>query len=64
VDCHFIHEKIQAKEIETPFVRSKDQLANVFTKGLEPSPFEVNISKLGMSDIYNHNLRGSVKKYN
>jgi hypothetical protein len=63
-DCHFIREKIQAKEIETPFVGSKDQLADVFTKGLEPSPFEINISKLGMSDIYNPNLRGSVKKYN
>ena len=24
VDCHFIREKIQAKEIETPFVRSED----------------------------------------
>jgi hypothetical protein len=64
VDYHFIREKIQAKEIETPFVGSKDQLADVFIKGLEPSPFEINISKLGMSDIYNPNSRGSVKKYN
>ena len=32
VDCHFIREKIQAKEIETPFVRSEDQLADIFIK--------------------------------
>jgi hypothetical protein len=32
VDCHFIREKIQSKEIETPFIRSEDQLADIFTK--------------------------------
>jgi hypothetical protein len=31
VDCHFIREKIQAKKIETPFVKSEDQLADIFT---------------------------------
>jgi hypothetical protein len=45
--------KIQAKEIETPFVRSEDQLANIFTKRVEPIPFEANTSKLGLIDIYN-----------
>jgi Reverse transcriptase (RNA-dependent DNA polymerase) len=35
VDCHFVREKIQAKEIETPYVKSQDQLADIFTKGLE-----------------------------
>jgi hypothetical protein len=45
--------KIQAKEIETPFVKSKDQLANIYTKGLERTPFKVNSSKLGLIDIYN-----------
>jgi Reverse transcriptase (RNA-dependent DNA polymerase) len=32
VDCHFIREKIQSKEIETPFVKSEDQLADILTK--------------------------------
>jgi hypothetical protein len=32
VDCHFVREKIQAKEIETLFVRSEDQLADILTK--------------------------------
>jgi hypothetical protein len=31
VDCHFIREKLQSKEIETPFIRSKDQLVDIFT---------------------------------
>jgi pyruvate-formate lyase-activating enzyme len=32
VDFHFIRGKIQLKEIETPFVKSEDQLADIFTK--------------------------------
>jgi hypothetical protein len=62
VDCHFIREKIQGKEIETPFVRSKYQLADIFTKGLELRPFEENSNKLGLIDIYNSSLMGSVEK--
>ena len=58
VNCHFIREKVQAKEIETPFVRSEDQLADVFTKGLDPKPFEEITSKLELLDIYNPSLRG------
>ena len=61
VDCHFIREKIQSKEIETPYVKSKDQLEDIFTKGLEPKLFEENVIKLGLIDIYTPNLRGSVE---
>jgi Reverse transcriptase (RNA-dependent DNA polymerase) len=61
IDCHFVREKIQAKEIETPFVRSNNQLADIFTKELEPRPFRENLDKLGLIDIYNSNLRGSVE---
>jgi hypothetical protein len=43
VDCHFIREKVQSKEIETPFVKSENQLADIFTKGLSVKAFE-NIS--------------------
>jgi len=52
VDCHFIREKVQSKEIETPYVKSGDQLADIFTKGLDPGVFERNSYKLGMIDIY------------
>ena len=61
VDCHFIREKVQAKEIETPYVKSQDQLADIFTKGLIPKTFERITCKLGLTDIYNPSLRGSVK---
>ena len=64
VDCHFIREKIQAKEIETPYVWSKDQLADIFTKGLDPKPFKNNTSKLGLIDIYNPVCGGLEKKKN
>jgi hypothetical protein len=43
VDCHFIREKVQSKEIETPFVKSENQLADILTKGLSVKAFE-NIS--------------------
>jgi hypothetical protein len=61
VDCHFIQKKIHSKEIKMPFVRSKDQVADMFMKGLEPRPFEENSNKLGLIDIYNSNLRECVK---
>jgi hypothetical protein len=57
VNCHFIREKIQAKEIITPFVKSENQLADIFTKGLEPRPFCENVNKLGLINIYDPNLR-------
>jgi hypothetical protein len=61
VDYHFIREKLQAKEIETLYVRSKEQLADILTKSLEPAPFGDNVVKLGLIDIYNLNLRGVLK---
>jgi hypothetical protein len=30
VDCHFVREKVQSKEIETPFVRNENQLAYIY----------------------------------
>jgi hypothetical protein len=64
VDYHFIREKIKGREIKASFVRSKDQLVDIFTKGLEPTPFEMNSSKLGFTDIYNPNLREIIKMIN
>ena len=62
VDCHFIREKVQAKEIETPYIRSEDQLADILiTKRLDPKPFENITSKLGLFDIYKPSLRESVE---
>jgi hypothetical protein len=62
VDIHFVREKLQAREIEIPYVKSEDQLADVFTKGLDPTPFENILGKLGVYDVYSPSLRGSVEK--
>jgi hypothetical protein len=61
VDYHFIREKNHSKKIKTPFVKSKDQVADIFIKELEPISFEENSNKLRLIDIYNLNLRGSVE---
>jgi hypothetical protein len=51
-DCHFIREKIQGKEIEMTFVRSEDQLIDMFTKRLDSKPFQDNIDKLWMINVF------------
>lgn len=51
VDRHFIKEKLDSGLICTPFVSSKDQLADILTKGLQSSTFEGLVTKLGMQDI-------------
>ena len=40
IDIHFIKEKLEKKIISLPFVRSKDQLADIFTKALTSKVFE------------------------
>jgi hypothetical protein len=62
VDCHYVREKVQTKEIDTPYVKSEDQLADIFIKGLSVKLFENISDNLGLYDLYNTSLRGSVKK--
>jgi hypothetical protein len=59
---HIELDKVQSKEIETPFVKSENQLVDIFTKGLSVKAFENISCKLRLYDIYHSNLRGSVKK--
>ncbi|CAN6454768.1 unnamed protein product [Victoria cruziana] len=54
IDWHFIRENIDSKELILPYVRSEDQVADVFTKWLSCGVFERNISTLSMFDIYAH----------
>lgn len=52
VDCHFVRDLLLKKEIITPYVRSEEQLENIFTKPLARDPFYVLCIKLGISDLY------------
>lgn len=52
VDRHVIKEKLQSGRICTPYVRTKDQLVDIFTKGLSSTQFTTIVSKLGMHSIY------------
>jgi hypothetical protein len=53
--------KVQAKKIKTPYVNSKEQLADAFTKALDKGQFNRIIGKLGSINIYDLNLRGSIE---
>ncbi|XP_058180972.1 uncharacterized mitochondrial protein AtMg00810-like [Rhododendron vialii] len=52
IDRHFIKEKLSAGLICMPFVRSEDQLAGIFTKGLGSKSFHPIVFKLGLIDIF------------
>lgn len=52
VDRHFIKEKLDSGLICTPYVTSRNQLADILTKGLSTLIFENIISKLRMENIY------------
>ena len=47
VDCHFIRQQVQLQTIKTCYIRSQDQLADVFTKVLTSTHFHRLLSKLG-----------------
>ncbi|RDX96099.1 Copia protein, partial [Mucuna pruriens] len=52
IDCHFVQEKLLAKEISTEFVNSSNQLADIFTKSLRGPQIQVIRSKLGAYNLY------------
>jgi hypothetical protein len=55
VDCHFIREKVKSGEIETPFIRSSEQLADIFTKALDKMSHWEILDKLGLINLYEPN---------
>jgi hypothetical protein len=57
-----LEKKVQSKEIDTPFVKSENQLADILFKGLSVKIFEDISHNLGLFNLYHPNLRGSVKK--
>ncbi|RVX03687.1 Retrovirus-related Pol polyprotein from transposon RE2 [Vitis vinifera] len=52
VDRHFIKEKIEKGIICMTYIPTREQLADIFTKGLQKSSFEDFIGKLDMINIY------------
>lgn len=52
IDHYFIREKIDSKQLVLPYIRFEYQVADMFTKGFLCRNFEMNVSKLSMSDIY------------
>ena len=52
IDCHFVREKILSRDIVTKFVKSNDQLADMFTKSLIDLRINYICNKLGTYDLY------------
>lgn len=51
IDCHFIREKILSGLISPSYLRSHDQLADLFTKPLGADTLKRLLGKLGVLDI-------------
>ena len=59
VAYHFIHEKVASHEAALTYVPTKDNIADILTKGLELHQHRYLMEKLGFG-IRNFSLRGSV----
>jgi len=52
IDRDFIKEKLEAKIVQFPFIKSKDQLADILTKAVSSKVFHNSLDKLSIEDIY------------
>ena len=52
VDCHFIRSKVLEGLLILSHVPFKHQLADMLTKSLFPTPFQTNMSKMGLLNIH------------
>jgi ATP sulfurylase len=52
IDRHFIKEKLREGIIYTPYVKPREQLEDMLTKGISSSILHLALSKLDMRDIY------------
>ena len=52
IDCHFVLEKIQLKLISLGYVKTGEQLGDIFTKPLSRDRVSYLCNKLGMINIY------------
>ena len=63
MDRHFIKEKLDSGLICTPFIPIGGQVADVLTKELSGSAFQMIIEKLGMNDIHSPAWGGVLKMH-
>ena len=52
IDCHFVHVKIQQGLISTEYVKSGEQLVDIFTKTLKGVRVDYLCNMVGMINIY------------
>ena len=52
IDLHFVREKILKGVIKTVKVDSANQIADIFTKGLDTDQHKFLVKKLGLTDLY------------
>ena len=52
IDCHFVREKIQLGLISIGYVKTGEQLRDIFTKPLSGDRVSYPCNKLGMISIY------------
>lgn len=52
IDCYFVREKIKEGLIETNYISTQSQLADLLTKGLGESQHHLLLSKLGVFDVF------------
>ena len=52
IDCHFVYEKIQLDLIFTGYVKTGEQLGDIFIKALSGDRVSYLCNKLGMINIY------------
>ena len=52
IDCHFVRDKVQQGLISTGYLKTEDQLGDLFTKALNGVRVDYLCNKLGMINIY------------
>ena len=52
IDCHFVRGKIKNGMIQTEYINTKEQLADLLTKGLGVTQHLGLINKLGVFNVY------------
>jgi len=63
IDCHFVRERIKSGLILPTYVNTKQQPADLLTKGLGAAPHHMLLSKLGVFNLYSDcSLRGNIEE--